>query len=247
MNSEATVVILACEGGHVQTYKPFENAREELEENEDPFSSYSNYCSDCGSETIHYCRSCGIVLTDEVPFAEVLLAEPEAVTLPEYCSNCGEAHPWADSMEHQEGGFADSKTDATQGLELDQKLQQKAVAALERGEPEDAVRAAGIILDDRVDDVVSDSVSDGRDGSDLMAAALGPDGGEIEIAEHGSEQAGIMLLAQGLMQAFRNPFSHRTREEGRGKYLDDITEQDAMTAILLSDFLIRKMEGAESS
>jgi uncharacterized protein (TIGR02391 family) len=105
----------------------------------------------------------------------------------------------------------------------------------------EAARLAGQILEERVTDFAPESHAD-FGGAKLMRETFSPDGGPLQIASDGGEQAGLMSLFAGTYQAIRNPLSHRTPERDRERYLDDLDEIQTRNILHIADYLLTTLE-----
>jgi len=74
--------VKVCLNGHVYTVDRY--AFSEGDE---------DYCPDCGRKVIHQCRNCG------EPIEGGSVEGKRGVRLPDYCTSCGEDHPWVDPVE----------------------------------------------------------------------------------------------------------------------------------------------------
>ena len=62
---------------------------------EDYPSDAKNFCSDCGSATIHKCPSCSASIRGDEDWGEAF-GYTTLSDIPNFCHNCGSAYPWTE-------------------------------------------------------------------------------------------------------------------------------------------------------
>lgn len=105
------------------------------------------------------------------------------------------------------------------------------------------VQAAGTALEEALESRVPDELRRRtNNATDLATQAFGDSNPEFRWGYDKGEQQGLMFLYCGAFLALRNPTSHRRREPERSRYLDDITEQDAIDILCVFNFLLRRLD-----
>lgn len=126
----------------------------------------------------------------------------------------------------------------------DGELVERCLPLFEQEKYHECARLAGQIMEERVQKITPDSLSN-FGGSKLFREAFAPDGGVIQIASDTGEQEGIMTIFQGVYKAIRNPLSHRTPEPDGDKYLDDLDATQTMNILHMVDYLLTTLERSE--
>lgn len=100
----------------------------------------------------------------------------------------------------------------------------------------DAIRRAGVVLEERLKDTVGD---DGpgkfKEGVELVDYALMPNTGKLMISDHPAEQDGVRMLFRGAVQFVRNPPAHKKVQ---------YTELQAWQTVGLIDYLLLLLQQA---
>lgn len=103
---------------------------------------------------------------------------------------------------------------------LDEELEDRCVPKFEDGHPQSAIQSAMIVLEERVRE--KGDYSPNSFGTNLMKDAFHMDDGPLAFGESKSEKVGVMFLYRGVIQALRNPASHRPLEEADEGYARDV-------------------------
>lgn len=119
--------------------------------------------------------------------------------------------------------------------ELDEEIRERCLGKYDRGEYSDAVRVAGQILEERIK---QESPSGNSSGPGLFKNVFNTNGGKLSFGEQGSEQEGVMFLYSGYYQAIRSPLSHRTPDNSRDRYLDNLDPSMAHGMICFANVLL---------
>ncbi len=102
----------------------------------------------------------------------------------------------------------------------------------------DAIRRAGIVLEERLRKTIGgNGPENSKNGVELVDYAVRKDSGQLIIRQHPAEQEGVHMLFRGAVQLLRNPPSHK-----KMRY----TEVEAVQAIGLIDFLLYLLKQAKS-
>lgn len=162
-----------------------------------------SHCHKCGAETIIACQSCGEEIEGEdLDSSVIVVAKP---TIPEYCSECGAPYPWTEPAEPGELDM-DLPNDF-----FDEELANRCFHHFDRGDYQDAIQNAFIVLEERIRSTAG--ISQDIVGNELCQQAFDPDGGPLATGETGGERAGVRDLFRGMFLAFRNASHHRFLDE----------------------------------
>ena len=105
------------------------------------------------------------------------------------------------------------------------------------------IQAAGTALEEILENHTPDDiVANTGSASDLANRAFRANDPAFEWGHTDGEQKGLMFLYSGAFKALRNPVSHPRGDPDRNRFLDDIDERDALDALCLFNFLIRRLE-----
>jgi len=97
----------------------------------------------------------------------------------------------------------------------------------------DAIRRAGVVLEERLKSRLGD---EGKYGVDLVDDALKKVTGKLIISDHSAEQEGVHMLFRGAVQFVRNPPAHKKMQ---------YTEHEAWQTISLIDYLLLLLRQAK--
>lgn len=122
----------------------------------------------------------------------------------------------------------------------DAELAEECFAEYADGEFQEACRRAVVVLEDRVRKLAPAKYSD-FNATDMMHQVFSPEDGELQISENNNEQQGLMYLYAGAYLAIRNPLTHRTVDEERNRYMDDLDEIQARNVLHFVDFLLTQL------
>jgi hypothetical protein len=122
-------------------------------------------------------------------------------------------------------------------------LQSVCLGRLDDGDYSGAIQAAGKALEESLQSKVPDEIVDSaRNANDLANRAFRENDPVFRWGYNNGEQKGLMFLYSGAFLALRNPMSHPRGDPDRNRYLDDVNEQDALDALCLFNFLLRKLD-----
>jgi uncharacterized protein (TIGR02391 family) len=120
---------------------------------------------------------------------------------------------------------------------IDEELESDCAEFLKRKETYiDAIRRAGVILEERLRKTMGGDGGKFLNGKELIDYALTPNSGKLIISENPSEQEGVRMLFRGALQFVRNPPSHKKLQ---------YAEAEALQAINLVDFLLQLLNQVE--
>lgn len=109
------------------------------------------------------------------------------------------------------------------------------------------IQAAGTALEAHLKEKAPPALVDrAQNTTDLVNQAFRGNDPPFRWGYTSGEQEGIHQLYAGAIKAFRNPTSHDRGNPDRDRYLDDINERDALDALCLFNFLIRRLETYDS-
>lgn len=182
-----------------------------------------NACPECGSETIHKCPACEEEIRGSEYSTHSNVISGDAARVEDYCSECGEPFPWENKVAE---GFAALDPD-----EVDPRLREKAIPQFEDGHYEDAVKAAFVVLEERLRELGEFEQTKSR--TQMANEGLNPDGGALAFGKTRPEKLGVMSLYKGVFLAVRNPSNHRFVEP------DEAFARDALHTVNL---LVRMLE-----
>lgn len=115
--------------------------------------------------------------------------------------------------------------------EVDPRLREKAIPQFEDGHYEDAVKAAFVVLEERLRELGEFEQTKSR--TQMANEGLNPDGGALAFGKTRPEKLGVMSLYKGVFLAVRNPSNHRFVEP------DEAFARDALHTVNL---LVRMLE-----
>ncbi|ACV47818.1 MULTISPECIES: TIGR02391 family protein [Halomicrobium] len=129
--------------------------------------------------------------------------------------------------------------------ELDDELIERVLPKYDRGNFGDAVQTAGKIVEERVRQKSPEELKE-KDGSELIQEAT-KSGGPLSFGERSAEEQGVMFLYAGSYQAIRNPLSHRSPDQSKERYLDDLGKEEAHNIISFVNLQLRFLDQYASS
>lgn len=126
---------------------------------------------------------------------------------------------------------------------LHPRLPSVCIDRLQNDDYEGVIQAAATALEELLEEKAPDQIVQNSSGTkNLIEQTFSPGDPVFHWGYENNEQSGLQFLYSGAFMSLRNPMSHRRRDRSRNRFLDDINEKDALDALCLFNFLVRRLE-----